>query len=100
MKSKPIIEIQNGRLEGIGKATGKEKAQEKVIEEIIARIPKDKPYDLMITHGDDMESAEKILNELEKKLTLKEKIVNLLTPALALHLGIGTIVVSLSPSIS
>jgi DegV family protein with EDD domain len=100
LKAKPIIEIQDGKLEGIGKATGKEKAQEKVIKEIMARIPKDKPYDLMITHGDDPESAEKIMNELEKKLTLGEKIINFLTPALAVHLGLGTIVVSLSPSIS
>jgi DegV family protein with EDD domain len=100
LKAKPIIEIQDGKLEGIGKATGKEKAQEKVVEEIIARIPKDKPFDLMITHGDDLESAEKIMNELEEKLTLGEKIINFLTPALAVHLGLGTIVVSLSPSIS
>lgn len=100
LKAKPIIEIKNGLMEGIGKATGKVKAQEKVVEEIIFRIPKDKKYDLMITHGDDIESAEKIMSELEKELTLGEKIINFLTPALAVHLGIGAIVVSLSPSIS
>lgn len=100
LKAKPIIEVKNGLLEGIGKATGKVKAQEKVVEEVIFRIPKDKKYDLMITHGDDIESAEKIMSELEKELTLGEKIINFLTPALAVHLGIGSIVVSLSPSVS
>ena len=100
LKAKPIIQIKDGLLDGIGKATGKKKAQEKVVEEILARTQKDKKYDLMITHGDDSESAEKIMNELEKKLSLGEKIINFLTPALAVHLGIGTIVVSLSPSIS
>ncbi|MCG3222768.1 MAG: DegV family protein [Candidatus Heimdallarchaeota archaeon] len=100
LNAKPIIQIKDGLLDGIGKATGKKKAQEKVVEEILSRIQKDKKYDLMITHGDDAESAEKIMKELEKKLSLGEKIINFLTPALAVHLGIGTIVVSLSPSIS
>jgi DegV family protein with EDD domain len=100
LKAKPIIEIKNGILEGIGRATGKEKAQEKVVEEVIARVPKEKKYDIMITHGDDVESAEKIMKELEKELSFGEKIINFLTPALAVHLGIGTIVVSLSPSVT
>ena len=52
----------------------------------------------MITHGDDEESAVKIMKELETKIPLGEKIINYLTPALATHLGIGTIVVSISPS--
>ena len=100
LRAKPIIQIKDGILDGIGKATGKEKAQEKVVEEILTRAQKDKKYDLMITHGDDSESAEKIMKKLEKKLSLGEKIINYLTPALAVHLGIGTIVVSLSPSLS
>ena len=98
LKAKPIIEIRDGILEAVDKAKGKEKAQHRVIKEILSRIKKDKQYDLMITHGDDVEAAEKIMKKLESKILLGEKIVNYLTPALATHLGIGTIVVSLSPS--
>ena len=98
LKAKPIIEIRDGILEAVDKAKGKEKAQHRVIKEILSRIKKDKQYDLMITHGDDVEAAEKIMKKLESKIPLGEKIVNYLTPALATHLGIGTIVVSLSPS--
>ena len=97
LKAKPIIEIRDGILEAVDKAKGKEKAQYRVIKEILSRIKKDKQYDLMITHGDDVEAAEKIMKKLESKIPLGEKIVNYLTPALATHLGIGTIVVSLSP---
>jgi len=98
MKSKPILELKEGILEAVGKASGKEKAQKKVVNEVLRRTDKKTKYDLMITHGDDLEAAELMMNKLEKKLNLGEKIVNYLTPALGVHLGIGTIVVSVSPS--
>lgn len=98
LKAKPIIELKDGVLEPVDKAAGKEKAQTRVIKEILSRIKKNKQYDLMITHGDDVEAANRIMKELETKIPLGEKIINYLTPALATHLGIGTIVVSLSPS--
>lgn len=98
LKAKPIIELKDGVLEPVDKAAGKEKAQNRVIKEILSRIKKNKQYDLMITHGDDVEAANRIMKELETKIPLGEKIINYLTPALATHLGIGTIVVSLSPS--
>ncbi|MHA1217937.1 MAG: DegV family protein [Candidatus Heimdallarchaeaceae archaeon] len=98
LKAKPIIELKDGVLEPVDKAAGKEKAQNRVIKEILSRINKNKQYDLMITHGDDKDAADKIMKELETKINLGEKIINYLTPALATHLGIGTIVVSLSPS--
>ncbi|MHA2358092.1 MAG: DegV family protein [Candidatus Heimdallarchaeaceae archaeon] len=98
MKAKPLLELKEGVLHPIGSATGKEKAQEKVISEVLKRIKKDTKYDIMVTHGDDLESAEKIMKILEREISFGEKIINYLTPALAVHLGIGTIVVSISPS--
>ena len=98
IKSKPILELKDGILEPVGKASGKEKAQKKVINEVLKRTDKKSKYDIMITHGDDPEAAELIMEKLDKKLSIGEKIVNYLTPALGVHLGIGTIVVSVSPS--
>ncbi|MHA1221992.1 MAG: DegV family protein [Candidatus Heimdallarchaeaceae archaeon] len=98
LNAKPIIELRDGILQPLTKAKGKIKAQKKVVVEILKRVKKKEKYDLMITHGDDLESAKVIMEELEKKLNLGEKIINYITPALAVHLGIGTIVVSLSPS--
>jgi len=98
IKSKPLLELNDGILQPIGQATGKNKAIDKVLTSIFKRIKKNQKYDVMITHGDDSETAENILKRLEDKLTIGEKIINFLTPALATHLGLGTIVVSLSPS--
>ncbi len=98
LKSKPLLEVNDGILQPIGQATGKDKAIKKVLTSIFDRIKKNQKYDVMITHGDDSETAESILKHLEGKFPIGEKIINFLTPALATHLGLGTIVVSLSPS--
>ncbi len=98
IKSKPLLEIKDGIFHSIGQATGKDKAINKVLTSILERIKKNQKYDVMITHGDDSETAETILKRLEGKFPIGEKIINFLTPALSVHLGLGTIVVSLSPS--
>jgi DegV family protein with EDD domain len=98
IKSKPLLELTDGILQSIGQATGKDKAINKVLSSIFERIKKNQKYDVMITHGDDSKTAETILSRLEGKFPIGEKIINFLTPALAVHLGLGTIVVSLSPS--
>ena len=97
-KSKPILELKDGIMNALGKASGKEKAQKKVINEVLRKLDKKTKYDIMITHGDEVETAEMMMTKLEKKLNLDEKIINYLTPALGVHLGPGTIVVSVSPS--
>ena len=97
-KSKPILELKDGIMNALGKASGKEKAQKKVINEVLRKLDKKTKYDIMITHGDEVETAEMMMTKLEKKLSLDEKIINYLTPALGVHLGPGTIVVSVSPS--
>ncbi len=97
--SKPILELRDGILEAIGKASGKQKAIRKVISSLMDKVNKDKKYDMMITHGDDIETAEFLMKKLEKKIPIREKLISHLTPALGVHLGIGTVVVSLVPII-
>ncbi len=98
-KAKPLLELKDGIIQACGKATGKIKAQKKIIAEVLRRTKKNKKYDIMITHGDDSEAAEFLMKQFEKKMNLGEKLINYLTPALATHLGIGTVVISVSPSI-
>lgn len=98
-KAKPILEIKDGIIQACGKATGKIKAQQKVITEVLKRVKNNIKYDIMITHGDDPDAAHFLMKEFEKKMNLGEKYINYLTPALATHLGIGTVVISVSPSV-
>ncbi|MHA1303393.1 MAG: DegV family protein [Candidatus Heimdallarchaeaceae archaeon] len=100
LRAKPILTIQDGILTPVAKAPGKAKAIKKMIKKILQSANKSKidQYDLMITHADDEETATNILSKLDKKLKLGEKIINFLTPALSIHLGLGTIVVCLVPS--
>ena len=98
LKAKPLLQVKDGLIIPLSKGSGKEKGLKKLVKEVMKKVEKKTKYDLMITHGDDKESAEFIMSKLEKKLSLDEKIVNFLTPALSTHLGLGTIVVSLVPS--
>jgi len=99
LNAKPILELRDGLIEAIGKASGKKKALKKVISSVLKKVKKDKKYDVMITHGDDVETAEFLMKKLEKKIPLREKLINHLTPALGVHLGVGTVVISLVPTL-
>ncbi len=99
MKAKPILQVKDGLIQPLSKASGKEKAIKKMLNILYKRVDEDVKYDIMITHGDDYETSNNILQQIEKKVELGEKIINFLTPALATHLGLGTIVVTLSPSV-
>lgn len=99
MKAKPILQVKDGLIQPLSKASGKEKAIKKMLNILYKRVIENVKYDIMITHGDDYETSKDILKQIEKKVELGEKIVNFLTPALATHLGLGTIVVTLSPSV-
>ena len=70
IKSKPLLEIRDGMLQPIGQAKGKEKAINKVISSVFQRIKKNQKYDVMITHGDDVDTAKIILNRLEGKFPI------------------------------
>jgi len=100
LNAKPVMRVKDGFIVPLDKARGKIKAIEKLIRHLFKAIKSINETDLdcMITHSDDLETAEYIMNKLDSKLNFNEKIISFLTPALAVHLGIGTIVVSVAPS--
>ncbi|UJG40770.1 MAG: DegV family protein [Candidatus Heimdallarchaeum aukensis] len=100
LNAKPIMRVKDGFIVPLDKARGKAKAIEKLIKHLFKAIKSinETELDCMITHSDDIETAEYIMNKLDKKLSFNEKIIHYLTPALAVHLGLGTIVVSVAPS--
>ncbi len=98
LNTKPILEITtSGELRPIGRARGKENAVKKLIEKVEWRAKKDTTYDLMVTHADDIETANNVAEALSNKLSINERIVNYLTPALGTHLGLGTVTATISP---
>ena len=100
LNAKPVMRVKDGFIVPLDKARWKNKAIEKLIRHLFKAIKSINETDLdcMITHSDDLETAEYIMNKLDSKLNFNEKIISFLTPALAVHLGIGTIVVSVAPS--
>ncbi|MHA1685023.1 MAG: DegV family protein [Candidatus Heimdallarchaeaceae archaeon] len=98
--SKPILALIDGEITGITRAGGKEKAIEKLIHLLQEQLNQEDMYDIFITHAEDKGTAEYILEELSKNSNFEEKIIGYFTPGLALHLGLGTIVVTIAPSAS
>lgn len=94
LNAKPILTYQEGEIKPLGKAMGKENGINTTIENVLERLDNKQLYDLMITHANDKETSEKILERLDNKLNLNRKIIAPLSPALSVHLGEGTILVS------
>jgi len=57
-------------------------------------------YDLMISHVNNKNGAENIINRLEKKRKIRRSFITQATPIVGSNTGMGTIIVSLLPSIS
>jgi len=100
LNAKPVMRVKEGFIVPLDKARGKAKAIEKLIKHLFKATKSidETELDCMITHSDDIETAEYVMKKLDKKLSFNEKIIHYLTPALAVHLGLGTIVVSVAPS--
>ncbi len=97
LSAKPILTYINGEIKPLGKAMGKEKGIDTAIQNLLERLDKEQMYDLMITHAKDKKTSEKILGRLDKHLDLNRKIIAPLSPALSVHLGEGTILLSAVP---
>ncbi len=101
LNAKPVLKIKDGVITSDSTARGREKGLEKLVERVVERTKesKDNHFDMMITHGDDLEHAQYVADSLEDKINVDKKIINYLSPGLSIHLGIGTIVAILVPAL-
>lgn len=97
---KPILGVEEGLIVGISRARGKEKAINKMLKLIYKRLNKKQIYDIAITHADADETAQEIMEKVTRRFKFDEKIIGYFTPGLTLHLGLGTVVVTIAPSAS
>ena len=91
LKLKPILKLEEGKLEIMDKVIGKKKAIKKLIatvEDKIKHSPQD--YELFIVHADELEIATQIYDELKKtyNFTFQPQSIS---PVLASHAGYGAL---------
>jgi DegV family protein with EDD domain len=90
---KPILEVSDGKLVPMEKIRGKNKVLKRMVELVGERnIDSDLSSTIFcITHGDDLETAEKLKSMISEKYGAKEFIINQIGGAIGAHVGPGSL---------
>jgi DegV family protein with EDD domain len=88
MKVKPIISInkENGWVENVGRARGKEKAMRKMVEMVRSLVP-DKPVHLNIHYSDNAADGEELKKIASARLNVVELLMTPYSPVMASQCG-------------
>src|SRR5687767_5512525 len=88
---KPILAIQDGRVEGIERIRTKSKAQDRILELCIEKVNRRSPVRLATLHANAAEDAKALLARAEQALSPIESIFTEVSPTVGTHAGPGTV---------
>jgi DegV family protein with EDD domain len=89
---KPVLHVDDlGRLISIGKVIGRKKAIARLVDYMVKKHP-DKVVDkLFISHGDCIDDANIVLDEIKKKFDVKKTYINYVDSVIGSHSGPDTL---------
>ena len=92
---KPILHVDDGKLVPLEKIRGKNKVYKTMVEMMEKRLEGANLQDqhIFITHGDDLEGANKLKDLIIEKFATKEFTINTIGAAIGAHAGPGTIAI-------
>ncbi|HEX9333651.1 MAG TPA: DegV family protein [Anaerolineales bacterium] len=91
LNMKPILAIQDGRVEGIERIRTKAKAHDRVLELTIEKVNNRTPVRLATLHANAAEDARILLTRAEQALNPVESILTEVSPTVGTHAGPGTV---------
>lgn len=91
LNMKPILAVQDGRVEGLERIRTKTKAHERLLELVVENTKGKSPIRLATLHANAAEDAKSLLVKAEKELNPIESIFSEVSPVVANHAGPGTI---------
>ena len=91
LNMKPILAIQDGRVEGIERIRTKTKAHDRVLELTIEKVAGRTPVRLATLHANAAEDARALLRRAEQALKPVESIFTEVSPTVGTHAGPGTV---------
>jgi DegV family protein with EDD domain len=91
LNMKPILAIQDGRVDGIDRIRTKNKAHDRVLELTIEKIAGRTPVHLATLHANAAEDARALLTRAEQTLNPIESIFTEVSPTVGTHAGPGTV---------
>lgn len=91
LNMKPILAIQDGRVEGIDRIRTKSKAHDRVLELTAEKVAGRTPVRLATLHANAAEDARALLSRAEQALKPVESIFTEVSPTVGTHAGPGTV---------
>jgi DegV family protein with EDD domain len=91
LNMKPILAIQNGRVEGIERIRTKSKAHDRVLELVMEKIGGRTPIRIATIHANAEEDAKVMLARAVKEFNPVESILTEVSPTVGTHAGPGTV---------
>jgi DegV family protein with EDD domain len=91
LKIKPVLEMQNGKIEPVEKIRTKTKALERILELVIERIGQRTPVRIATVHSNAKEEAQSLLETAIARLNPIETLCCPLSPVIGTQLGPGTV---------
>ena len=88
---KPIIEVVEGKLEGVEKVRTRRKALARLVELVGERTGGKKPLQISVVHANSREDAESVLELAKSTYQVTEGSVTDVSPVIGTHVGPGTI---------
>jgi DegV family protein with EDD domain len=88
---KPILAIEDGVIVTLDQVRTQKKALEAIVDLIVERTEGHKTIRLATLHANNPETAQFILDEAAKRLTLMESVFSELSPVLGTHAGPGAV---------
>ena len=91
LNMKPILAIQDGRVEGIERIRTKSKALDRVLELVVERAKGKSPIRIATLHANAADEAKALLARAEQELKPVESIFTEVSPTVGTHAGPGTV---------
>lgn len=91
LNMKPILAIQDGRVEPVERIRTKSKAHNRVLELIVERAKGKSPVRLATLHANAAEEAKALLARAEQELNPVESVFTEVSPTVGTHAGPGTV---------
>ena len=89
---KPVMHMDNeGHLVAVGKARGRKAALKALADSMESTMLPGRNETIFISHGDCIEDAEYVAQEVKERFGVKEVVINYVDPVIGAHSGPGTI---------
>ncbi|MGD8404640.1 MAG: DegV family protein [Anaerolineales bacterium] len=91
LNMKPVLAVQDGRVEAVERIRTKSKALERVLELVVEKTQGKSPIRLATLHASAEKEAKELLEKASKKLNATESILTTVSPVVGTHAGPGTV---------